>query len=271
TEILLHPDRAVAGVRLADGRKLAAQQVVVASDSSELYSHMLPASVVPPRITRALAHSIDYPSSFSLFLGLDCSPETFGLGEEVLNLTRPGIPRADHSSGDPRRTLITVLAPSVRDPSLAPPGKGTVFIQCPARMQDHQRWHTGENLSRGPEYRAWKAEFADILLDRIEAAVPGLRSHIEIREAATPVTYWRYTRNRDGRISGARPLRRNIRSGVAHYQTAVPGLFLAGQSAEYGGGVPMAVRSGANAALLVLRRRRPEVFRELLHRLRNAT
>jgi prolycopene isomerase len=82
-------------------------------------------------------------------------------------------------------------------------------------------------------------------------------------EVATPVTHRRYTGNRDGTIMAAKPSHENIRNRVAHYQTPVKNLLLASHWAEYGGGVPISVRAGANSALLVLRREDRAEFESL--------
>jgi len=157
-----------------------------------------------------------------------------------------------------------IMSPAGRDASLAPPGKGSLMILCPASMAYEQQWRTGPGLTRGAPYRALKQEFAGILLDRIEANLaPTLRQHIEVMETATPVTYWRYTGNTGGRMSGAKPTGRNIHAGVAHYRTPVKRLLLGGQNAEYGGGVPMAVKAGANASLIVMKDLRPAAFAQL--------
>lgn len=263
-EVLLDAAGAAAGVRLADGRQVAARHVVAACDVATLYRQMLPAGAVPPRLLQAVQQAELYHSYFSIYLGLDCSPAALGFGEEALHLTRSDVSRAEHSGGDPQRSLISVLAPSLRDPSLAPAGKGTLTVHCPARLDDRQQWRTGPGYSRGDDYRALKQEVAQILLDRIEAGfAPGLRRHIEVIEIATPVTYWRYTGNSCGSIMGAKPTARNIRAGVAHMRTPVPGLLIGGHCAEYGGGVPMAVKAGANASLIVLQQRNPAAYAAL--------
>ena len=101
------------------------------------------------------------------------------------------------------------------------------------------------------------------LFDRVEAALaPGLRNHIELCDVATPVTHERYTGNRGGSIMAAKATGRNIRHRVAGYRTPVKNLYLGGHWAEYGGGVPVAVRAGANSALLVLRDANPAAFDE---------
>ena len=262
--VLLDERNEACGVELADGRTIRARYVVAACDIRHLYEQMLPVGTVKPRLLKALRQADIYHSCFSIFLGLDCEPTALGFGGEAVNLTRGGQERAAHTSGDPQRTIITVLSPSVLDPTLAPPGKGTLIIHCPAYLDYQKQWQTGAGLARGEDYRGCKQEFAEILLDRLEATIaPGLRQHIEVLEIATPVTYWRYTGNSMGSISGVKPTGRNIRAGVAHYRTPVRRLVLGGHCAEYGGGVPMAVRAAANASLIVLQDLKPEAYKRL--------
>ena len=242
-----------AGVSLANGAQIDSRYVVAASDVQTLYDRLLPAGAVSARLRTAVDKADIYYSSFSVFLGLDCDPATLGFGEESLYLVREGVPRLEQCAADPSKSALTILAPSVRDPSLAPPGKGTLTIHCPARMNNHDSWKTGSGLSRGDAYREFKIAFAEKLIARIEESVaPGLRGHIEVMETATPVTYWRYTGNRDGSCMGTSATGRNIRARVARYRTPVPHLLVGGHWAEYGGGVPMAMKAGANAALIIL-------------------
>jgi prolycopene isomerase len=263
-QVLLDGTGQAAGVQLEDGRRIAARYVIAACESHTLYERMLPDGAVPARLRRALQQADRQHSCFNVFLGLDCDPSAFGLGEEALHLTRSEQRRCEHSGGDPQRSLITLLAPSLRDPSLAPPGQGTMIVHMPARFADHDHWATGPDRERGAGYRQLKTEIADILLDRVAAAVaPRLREHIVVKEIATPITYWRYTGNLHGSISGVMPTGRNIRAGVAHQKTPVKRLLLGGHCAVYGGGVPMAVRSGANAALIVLHDLNHAGYREL--------
>jgi prolycopene isomerase len=76
------------------------------------------------------------------------------------------------------------------------------------------------------------------------------------------MTYWRYTSNTKGSISGTKPTGRNIRAGVAHCQTPVKHLLVGGHCGEYGGGVPMAVKAAANASLIVMKMLAPNSYRE---------
>lgn len=262
-EVLLEAGRA-AGLRCASGRTATSRHVLAACDVQRLYERMLPAGAVPKALLRKLDRADLYYSNFTLFLGLSCDPRKLGLGEEVVNLTRDGLSCEAHNSGRPHETALTVIAPSTRDSTLAPEGKGTLTIHCPAWLSQREVWKIGPGNESGEEYQRAKAEFGRILLDRVDRCLaPGLAGHVEHTEIATPRTYWRYTANRGGSIMGAQPTDRNIRARIAHYRTPVKGLFLAGHWSEYGGGVPLAVKSAANASLLVLQKEQPRAFAEL--------
>ena len=138
----------------------------------------------------------------------------------------------------------------------------------PAVMGYRDNWLTQKdehgNYLRNDEYRNLKHEIAEILISRIEKNVaPGLRSHILFYEVATPVTHWRYTGNKNGTMMGAKPGKENMQNKIAHYHTPVKNLLLSGHWAELGGGVPIAVKSGANAALLILQKENKAAFRLL--------
>ena len=70
---------------------------------------------------------------------------------------------------------------------------------------------------------------------------------------------------------GAKPGRENMQNKIAHYQTPVKNLFLGGHWAELGGGVPIAVKAGTNAALLILKKENKAAFKLLASYLDNKT
>lgn len=266
TEVLLEGRRAV-GVRYVDGRdggaprELRSRYVIAACDLEMLYERALPPGTIDAGLLGRLRGADLYPSSVSVWLGLDRPAQELGFGEELVFLTRDEQPRALHNSTDPLQSALSVVAPSCRDPSVAPPGKGSLTISVAADIAFGDQWRTGADRSRGPAYREFKKGYVDALIDRVARALcPQLREHVELCEAATPITHWRYTGNRDGTIMGATPTRANIRAGLAHYRTPIQNLLLGGHWAEYGGGVPVAVRAGSNSALIVLQRERPQAF-----------
>jgi phytoene dehydrogenase-like protein len=239
--------------------------VIAACDVETLYEKMLPAHVIPAKLKNKLRGAELYSSSVTISIGLDCPAEALGFNEELVHVASEGVPFDAHHNGDPHTSEISILAPSQRDKSLSPEGKGTLTLFMPAFMDYKNNWFTETdeegNYVRNEEYRKLKNEIADIIIDRVERMVaPGLRSHILFYDVATPVTHWRYTGNKNGTMMGAKPGRKNMQSKVAHYQTPVKNLLLGGHWAELGGGVPIAVKAGTNAAFLVLKKEKPEAF-----------
>jgi phytoene dehydrogenase-like protein len=245
---------------LEDGAEIQADYVLSSGDIHSLYSELLTRDTRTQRIVRKLESAEVYDSEVNVFLGLDCPAGDLGMGEEMVTLFTPNLERCDHNTGDPDTGAITVVSPTATDPSLAPAGKGTLAISmaCP-----YPAWRGLERNSS--EYRDRKEKYAERLISRIERGLlPGLSAHIECVNVATPLTYQRYTGNRFGSIMGMRPSSRNVRNRLAFQRTAVPGLFLCGHWTEYGGGVPMAVKSAANAAILIMKELRHPAMSKLI-------
>ena len=236
--------------------QVKSKYVIAACDVETLYEKMLPADVIPAKLKKKLQNAELYSSSVTISVALDCPTETLGFHEELVHLANENESFDAHSSGDPAKSEISILPPSLRDKSLAPEGQGTLTLFMPAVMNYKDNWLTKKdehgNYIRGEEYKKLKIEIAEIIISRVEKEIaPGLRSHILFYEVATPVTHWRYTGNKNGTMMGAKPGKENMQNKIAHYQTPVKNLLLGGHWAELGGGVPIAAKAGANAALLV--------------------
>jgi prolycopene isomerase len=229
-----------------------------------LYEKMLPTGTVPRKSLDRLREADLYYSSVTLYIGLDCAAAAVGIQEELICITDDNVTRKEHSIGDPHKSSLIVQAPSVRDKTLAPKGKSTLTIHCAAWIDYKNYWQTAENLERGIAYKKFKQQFADILISRVEKSLDvKLKDHIEVLEIATPITFWRYTKNRNGSIMGASPTDKNIKNKLAHYYTPVKNLFLGGHWAEYGGGMQIAVKAAANASLLILNETKKKEFKKL--------
>jgi len=262
-EVLVN-NKTAAGVSLSDGRVIHSKYVIAACDVETLYERMLPEGAVPGKMIRRFREADLYCSSLTIFIGLDCDAPELRLHGELIYLTVDDIPRKDHTGGDPYKSSLVIQAPSARDKSLAPEGKSTMIIHCSARIDYGDFWKTDKNLERGKEYRKFKENFADILIGRVEKGLGiNIKKHIEVLEIATPVTYWRYTGNRNGSTMGTSPTNKNIKNRLAHYKTPVKNLFLGGHWAEYGGGMPIAVKAASNASLMILEKLNKEEFKKL--------
>jgi phytoene dehydrogenase-like protein len=249
---------------LEDGKTIRARHVLANCDALTVFEKMLPPGAAPAKYIEKFRQAELYGSAVSLSLGLSVDPRSFGFDEEMVSLHKNGTTAEQARNTDPATAGLTILAPSIRDSSLAPEGKGTLTIYSSGDIGYGDRWKTEPGDVRGPAYEAFKDAHAQALIDRVEKAMaPGLSKHIEVMDLATPVTHLRYTGNRDGTIMAQVANKKNMQLGVSGHQTPVENLYLSSHWAEYGGGVPVAVKAAANAALFVMRSDRPEKFREL--------
>lgn len=238
--------------------RIQSKYIIAACDAPALYERMLPASAVPGKLKTNLQSAELYSSSVTISIALDCPVEALGFNEELIHISSAEVSRGEHIGGNPDRTEISILAPSYRDHSLAPDGQGTLILFMPAYMEFEEKWRTEKdengNLIRGAAYKELKQEIAKRLIERVEKKVaPGLQKHILFYDVATPVTHWRYTGNTGGSMMATKPNRPNMVNKVATYRTPVKNLLVGGHWAELGGGVPIATKAGANAALIVLK------------------
>jgi phytoene dehydrogenase-like protein len=269
-EVLLDGDRAtgVSFEHRGETYHAHGRYVIAACDIELLYEKLLPQQAIPEKLKNKLRHADLYSSSVTVSIALDCPTEQLGFNEELVHLSSELVPREEQTNGDPHKSEISILAPSFRDKSLAPEGNGTLVLFMPAYMHLNNNWETGQdeqgNYLRGSEYKDLKHSIAEVLIKRVEEQMaPGLREHILFYDVATPVTHWRYTGNKNGTMMGAKPGRANMQNKIAHYQTPVKNLLLGGHWAELGGGVPIAVKAGTNAGLLILKKENPAAFKLL--------
>ena len=208
-------------------------------------------------------------------MALDCPAEDLGFGTELTLICSDESTRDEHSSGDPHKSAISVLAPTVRDKTLSPVDKGTLTLYVPAWITYENYWKTERNENgefiRTEAYKSLKETYANVIIDRVvKKMCPNLREHILFCEVATPITYYRYTQNRDGSMMGTRPGKINMQSKIAHYKTPVKNVIIGGHWAELGGGVPIATKAAYNASLIVLKDKNMEAYNELVDVMENA-
>ncbi|MCK5168602.1 MAG: NAD(P)/FAD-dependent oxidoreductase [Bacteroidales bacterium] len=242
--------------------------VVSTNDVETLYTKMLPENTVSQKFKDKLNNAIIYSSAFTVSIALDCPAEELGFNQELINISQEGIKRDDHVSGDPSISDISVLAPSARDKSLTPEGKGLISLLIPAYIDYKNYWQTEKdkngNYIRGEKYKKLKTETAETLIQRVEKRLSiDIKNHTLFYDVSTPITFLRYTGNKNGTMMGARPGKENMQAGIAHHQTAIKNLILAGHWSDLGGGLPIAVKAAINAVLLVLKKENKDSFKLL--------
>jgi prolycopene isomerase len=112
-------------------------------------------------------------------------------------------------------------------------------------------WGTGGDLngySKNPKYLRIKETAADLLIDRAEVLIPGLRDAIVVKEIGTPLTNVRYGLNPGGSIYGREQTVENMLNRRSP-KSPIPNLLFAGAWVG-GGGMSSALGSGRTAAAI---------------------
>ena len=122
-------------------------------------------------------------------------------------------------------------------------GRITATILLDQTDNDYAFW-TNLKKEGSREYKEYKKELGDIVIQRILDVWPNFSNRIEIIDFATPLTYTRYT----GAYNGAyMPFRFTTKGGMYNNSGRVKGLkrfIVASQWMQIPGGLPLALASG---------------------------
>jgi prolycopene isomerase len=170
------------GVTLENGDEIPAQWVVSAADLHHTCFNLLGREQLPAGMVAKLERARSSESAFAVYLGLRGSPEL------STALERFKESRVCFTCADGQYIQLALL--SKDDPSLAPPGKHALFA---GMLVPYETWEPLK--SNETAYHARKAAFAEEIITRAAEFIPNLRAHIEVQEAASPLTFERYTSN----------------------------------------------------------------------------
>jgi len=141
---------------------------------------------------------------------------------------------------------------SLKDPTnqrLCRPGQTNLEVMMLAPA-DHGFWGLtegplgGERYRRNSEYTARKQQLMDMLLDRAETVVPGLRDSLVHVEGATPVTHERFVHSSGGTSYGFEITPDQTLDRRPGPVSPIPGLFFTGQGITTGHGIASCLTGG---------------------------
>jgi phytoene dehydrogenase-like protein len=256
TGIELSHERAVA-VTTGDGQRLEAEVFISNASAPATMLEMVGRGHLPADYAARVADPVPSYTVFNVYLGLnrDVFAEQ-GLPHELFLAGSYSADESWHAGhrGDWEKAGVAITDYTRVDPGCAPPGYAVAVVGAVASWEYQDTWGTGGDLTgyhQNPRYLQIKRQVADALIARADAAVPGLANAIEFREASTPLTNFRYTRNPRGAIEGYENSPENSGPGWLAQETPIRNLFLAGAWTNTGGQNP-AMASGAAAAGLAM-------------------
>ena len=239
-EICVENDQAV-GVRLADGSVHKADIIVSAADGHSTIFSMLGGKYCNQTLRERY-------EKWPLFPGLLLI--TFGVSQlypeapctSTIKLQHP-VKLGNRESDSFHIRIFNY------DPTLAPEGKSVIQVAVKADYQ----WWTELQKDR-PAYEAEKQRIIQLTAQSLEPHFPGISSHLEISDVATPHTFIRYTRNYKASFEGWMMNPETLRT---KFDKTLPGLknfYMAGQWVEPGGGIPPVIVSGRNVVRIICHR-----------------
>ncbi len=236
----------MAGVRTIDGKTYTAKAVVSNASAPATFEKMLSPKVVPNNLMEKLRTYRPSHSYFLVWLGLN--QELRGKFKAFQNVVIPDHydPEADDeatSACDGSKARFTVYIYDTLYAGYSKPGKSTVKILIQSGYRPWKHFEADYFAGKKEAYRKEKNRIAQILIERTEKLViPGLKSMIEVMDAATPLTLMRYTKNPEGAVLGYEYSTDNYWIYSNKNRTPIKGLYLASAWGDPGGVNPVIMR-----------------------------
>jgi phytoene desaturase len=230
----------VQGVMLEHGARVQAPVVISNADALQTFGELVGVEHLPSGYAATLGALRPSLSAFVLYLATSLDLRQTAAAHELFHYRSWDHDRvyAGMANGAPAGLLLS--APTLSDPSLAPPGEHLLTVSAMLPYAWASSW------------RQEKARHAELVLDEVETILPGLRERLTFVEGATPRTLERYTLNQSGAMYGWDPSPGQAAAARLTQTSPIRGLYLAGHWTRPGGGVYAVVVSGMQAARLVL-------------------
>ncbi len=241
-------DGRVSGVELSDGKSLAARAVVANCSAPTVFSKMLPQGAVPEKFLKKLEKCKPSISCFTVWLGLNrvLRGKIDGFAFHMQRAKDPDMDYEDCLNGRVDRGYYSVTIFDNLFEGYSQPGCSTVMLLFLCGYGPWKEFEEDYRAGEKKDYRKRKRQWTDILIKRAEKdLIPGLSDMIEVTEAASPLTSWRFTGNKHGAIYGYEQSVGNSFSKRISVNPPVKGLFLAGAWSDPGGGFVGVLQSGA--------------------------
>lgn len=209
--------------------------VVSNADVHHTYASLYAGDPRAARMRRRLERMQWSNSLFVLYFGTDrtwpdLAHHTIDLGPRYRGLLKDIF----HGNELPDDFSLYLHAPTVSDPSLAPPGCGCFYVLSPVP-------HLGRAAI---DWNAAGPAYADRILASLERFVPDLRRHIVVQRSFTPLDFERELGARFGSAFSVAPILTQSAWFRPHNRDPrIPGLYLVGAGTHPGAGVPGVVNS----------------------------
>jgi phytoene dehydrogenase-like protein len=245
-EKILTKNGAAVGVTCG-GKDYEADYVLSASDYKKTFLDLLDdKSLLGTEFAEKIGNAAVSEGFFVVYLGLnihrDKMAEYMKVPHVLYGVCDPPGPDFNDVS-DERffdKVWIGLYSPSLINEELAPKGKSSLMISCMVPFRWMNNWGNGDRKI----YKELKERVKKTLIKRAAVLIPGIDKHIEFEDAATPLTYERYTGNTDGASSAWswNPKKWYYKDmNSTNVETPVKNLYISSCWAGEFGGIPGAI------------------------------
>lgn len=230
-----------------------ADYVISAGDYKKTFLKLLDDnSLIPQKLLNNIDRSAVSESFFTVYLGLNMLTEELGRymkAPHVIFFNNK--PDYDIYNSQDReffsKTSVSLYSPSMINYNHAPQGKASLMLQT---MVPH---HWMNNWGKGDKeiYKQLKEEAMYAMIESASRLIPNLKEYIEYKDAATPLTYERFTHNTDGASSSWswNPKKKFYKNTMSvNIKTPVKNLYIGSCWAMQIGGVPGALAAAYQCA-----------------------
>ncbi|MFX4261000.1 phytoene desaturase family protein [Pelotomaculum propionicicum] len=249
---IITKDGAAAGVS-CNNTVYNADYVISAGDYKKTFQKLLDdKSLIPHKLRNSIDRAAVSEGYFTVYLGLNMSNDELGKHMKVPNVmvfnNKPGcdIFNSEDSEFFSKKSA-DLYSPSMINPKLAPAGKSSLMLHTKVPYRWMNNWGGGDR----EVYGQLKEKAMEAMIDSASRLIPGLKDCIEYKDAATPLTYERFTHNSDGASSAWswNPKKKFYKSGMSvNIETPVKNLYIGSCWAVQIGGVPGAVYAAYQCA-----------------------
>jgi prolycopene isomerase len=246
-EKILVKDGRIQGVLTQDGQEVKTHYVISNASKVTTYVDLIDREHIPAEILAELRQSTLSQSAFTVFMGLDCEPQSVGITEStnfILNHTDAELAYERMKGIDiDERDYLMLTCYNLIDADFSPQGTSQIAL---VTLKYGDPW-----LAIAPgEYAKEKFRVADSMLKVVEKVFPGVQAHIEEIEIGTPLTHMRYLGHPKGAIYGFDHFIKDSTLFVPN-KSHIKGLYGAGGWVGYNGFQPT-LESGVHAARSVI-------------------
>lgn len=244
-EEILVENKKIKGVILESGEMVKANVVVSNADATQTFCRLLKRVICPEKILvnkLCCSHSL-----FALYVGTDKDLKTFH--NESCNIWSFDTYKIDGYISNLTKSVISgnfpfclISFPSAHASDLKDKDKNTIQFFLIAPFESERFWDT------------YKDETKKKLIERTKKIFPGLAENIKVSTIATPITFYKYTLNKNGAVCGWASTINQVNASLFPQTTSLDNLFLAGHWCTLGsgqGGVPKVIFSGRKVSHLI--------------------